>query len=99
MGQDLVLFIIGEALAGTSKGFIRYAINALKAAGWMPGGQAAQVAISALGATISGAATYGVGKAAVAFVQSGNQLDGAQLRSIFDAAAHGWKQAADERTH
>lgn len=89
--QDLVLFIIGEALAGTSKGFIRYAVGALKAAGWIPGGQVAQVAISALGATVAGAATYGVGKAAVAFVQRSGEVSGEELRQIFDEQAFAWK--------
>ncbi|MEZ4315882.1 MAG: DUF697 domain-containing protein [Myxococcota bacterium] len=89
--RDLMLFIIGEALAGTSKGFIRYAVNALKAAGWIPGGQVVQVAISALGATVAGATTYGVGKAAVRFIQRGGDMTGDELREIFDEEAFAWK--------
>ncbi|MCB9679115.1 MAG: DUF697 domain-containing protein [Alphaproteobacteria bacterium] len=89
--KDLMLFIIGEALAGTSKGFIRYAVNALKAAGWIPGGQIVQVAISALGATVAGATTYGVGKAAVRFIQRGGDMTGDELREIFDREAFAWK--------
>lgn len=93
--QDLVLFILGEALAGTSKGFIRWAVKALKAAGWLPGGQVVQVAISALGATIAGATTYGVGKAAVAFIQRDGNISGDELRDIFDAEAFAWKDHAE----
>lgn len=89
--QDLALFILGEALAGSSKGFIRWAVNALKSAGWIPGGQAVQVAISALGASISGATTYGVGKAALAFIQRDGEVSGEELRDIFDAEAFAWK--------
>ena len=48
------LFILGEILAGGSKGFIRWAMSALKTAGWIPGGQVAHIATSALGATIAG---------------------------------------------
>lgn len=97
--QDLVLFIIGEALAGTSKGFIRYAVGALKAAGWIPGGQMAQIAISALGASVAGAATYGVGKAAITFIQRSGKVTGEELRQIFDEQAFAWKskQLPDDR--
>lgn len=93
--KDLVLFILGEALAGSSKGFIRWSVNALKAAGWIPGGQFAQVAIAGLGAAIAGAATYGVGKAALRFIQSDRPLSGAELRHVFDTEALAWR-ARDE---
>jgi len=89
--RDLMLFIIGEALAGTSKGFIRWSVNALKAAGWIPGGQIVQVAISALGASVAGATTYGVGKAAVRFIQRDGDMTGDELRMIFDKEAFAWK--------
>jgi len=94
--RDLMLFIIGEALAGSSKGFIRYAVNALKVAGWIPGGQVVQVAISALGATVAGATTYGVGKAAVRFIQRDGDMTGDELRSIFDEEAFAWKNSQKE---
>ncbi len=90
--KDVVLFILGEVLAGTSKGFVRWGVKALKAAGWIPGGQVVQVAISALGATIAGATTYGVGKAAVAFIQRDGDLTADELRSIFDEQAFAWKE-------
>ncbi|MBT3222946.1 MAG: DUF697 domain-containing protein, partial [Proteobacteria bacterium] len=89
--KDLILFILGEALAGGSKGFIRWGVRGLKAAGWIPGGQIAHLATSALGATIAGAATYGVGKAAVSVMQRG-PMSGDQIREIFDAEAFAWKQ-------
>lgn len=93
--QDLMLFILGEALAGSSKGFVRWAVNALKAAGWLPGGQIVQVAISALGATIAGATTYGVGKAALRFIQRGGEMSGEELRTIFNEEAFAWKTRQD----
>lgn len=92
MGRDLVLFILGEALAGTSKGFIRWAVRALKGAGWIPGAQLAHFATSALGASIAGATTYGVGKAAIAFMQRGPDMTPDQLREVFDAAAHVYRE-------
>lgn len=93
--KDLILFILGEALAGTSKGFVRWAVNAAKAAGWFPGGQVVTMATSALGATIAGATTYGVGKAAVLFMQRGGKLSGAELRQVFDEQAFAWRQQAE----
>jgi GTP-binding protein Era len=94
--KDLVLFILGEALAGSSKGFVRWAVRAAKAAGWIPGGQVITVATSALGATIAGATTYGVGKAAIAFMQRGGEMTGAELRDVFDAEAFEYSKVARE---
>lgn len=90
--KDLVLFILGEALAGSSKGFVRWAVEAAKTAGWIPGGQVVHMATSALGASISAAATWGVGKAAVAFVQSGGKIDGSAIRDIFDREAFSYRK-------
>jgi GTP-binding protein Era len=92
IGTDVALFIVGEALAGTSKGFVRWGIEALKAAGWVPGGQIAQVATSALGATMASATTYGIGKAAVAFLQRDTKMSGEEIRAVFDATAFEWKE-------
>jgi GTP-binding protein Era len=87
MDKELVLFILGEALAGTSKGFVRWAVEAVKAAGWLPGGQVVTVAVSGIGAVIAGATTYGVGRAAVAFLQRDGKITGNELRDVFDAGA------------
>lgn len=96
VGKDIVLFIIGEALAGSSKGFIRWGVGALKAAGWIPGGQFAHVATSALGATVSGATTYGVGAAAVHYIEQQGKISGAELREVFDAEAFEYSRAKKE---
>lgn len=85
--KDVVMFILAEVLAGTSKGFVRWALEAAKSAGWMPGGQVVTVASSALGASIAAGTTYGVGRAAVAFMARGGKMTGAQLREVFDAEA------------
>ena len=90
MDKDILLFLVGEALAGGSKGFVRWALQALKTAGWVPGGQVIHIATSTLGATISSAATWGVGKAAVAFMQKGD-LTPEQFRTVFEAAAQAYK--------
>jgi GTP-binding protein Era len=90
--KDLVLFILGEALAGSSKGFVKWAVEAAKAAGWLPGGQIVTVAVSGIGAMIAAATTYGVGKATVAFLQKDGGMSGAELRDVFDASAFEYRQ-------
>lgn len=94
--KELILFILGEALAGSSKGFVRWSVNALKAAGWLPGAQLATIAVSALGATVASATTWGVGKAAVAFLQREGNMSGVELREIFDKEATQWQQTQTE---
>lgn len=91
LDKDIAMFIMAEALAGTSKGFVRWALSAMKIGGWVPGGAMAEVAASALGATIAGAATYGVGKAAVAWMGK-QSMSGEELRAVFDAEATEWKE-------
>lgn len=91
LDRDVVAFILAELLAGGMRGFVRWGIEALKAAGWIPGGQIAEAAILALSATVAGATTYGVGQATVAWLQSGRTLQGDALRGVFDAAAYLWK--------
>ncbi|MEZ4237223.1 MAG: DUF697 domain-containing protein [Myxococcota bacterium] len=94
--QDLVLFLLGELLAGGSKGFVRWAVEAAKAAGWLPGGQLVTVAVSSIGAVISGAATYGVGRAPVAFLQREGKMTGAELREVFDASAFEYRKVRSD---
>ena len=96
MDNDMALFILGEILAGGSKGFIRWAMSALKTAGWIPGGQVAHIATSALGATIAGATTYGVGRAAIVFMEKGAEITGADLRAAFDAGAVQWRDVSNQ---
>lgn len=98
--NDVVYFILGEVLAGSSKGFVRWGVGALKAAGWIPGTQLVELATSALGASLASAATWGLGKAAVAFLArraaGAADLSGDELRAVFDAEAFQYKDAPRE---
>ncbi len=92
--KDVALLIAGEALAGAGRGFVRWATNALKAAGWIPGGQLGEVAASAIGATVAGASTYGVGRAAIAWMEqaaAGRTPTTADLREVFERGATAWR--------
>ncbi len=92
LDQDVALFIIGEVLSGSMRGFMRWGVQALKAAGWIPGTQLAEGAILALSSMIAAATTYGVGKAAIHYFQNGQKLDNDKLRLVFDAAAFEYKR-------
>lgn len=94
LDKDVAFFILGEILSGGMRGFVRWGVEALKAAGWIPGTQFAEAAILALGAMIAGGTTFGVGKAAVGYFQSGRNLNNDALRMLFDAAAWQYKTRA-----
>jgi uncharacterized protein (DUF697 family)/GTP-binding protein EngB required for normal cell division len=97
LDKDAVLFLLGELLAGTSKGFIRWGIGALKAAGWIPGAGVAEMAASALGATVASATTYGIGKATVSWLTRNRQLSGDELRDVFDHEAEAYRDDPTKR--
>jgi hypothetical protein len=88
----MVAFILAELLAVGGRGFVRWGMEALKTAGMMPGGQIAEGLILAASATVAGASTYGVGQAAVKWIQSGHTLSADSLREVFDVAAFGWSK-------
>ena len=97
--KDVALFIAGEALAGAGKGFVRWATSLLKTAGYIPGGQIGEVAASAMGAVVSGAATFGVGRAAIVYMeklQKGAETSAEELREVFDVGAMAWR---DRQAH
>lgn len=86
--QDMILWILGELLGNTSKGIIRWGINALKTAGWIPGGQILTVATSALGGALSAAMTKGIGLAVIEYLSekdSGTDLK--KYQDIFEDAS------------
>lgn len=89
--KDVALFILGEILSGGMRGFVRYGVEALKAAGWIPGGQIAEAAILGLSAMVAGGTTFGVGRAAIQYFAAGGRLEGEALRMVFDAAAWQYK--------
>jgi uncharacterized protein (DUF697 family)/GTP-binding protein EngB required for normal cell division len=94
LSENIAMFILGEVLAGAGKGFVRWGMEGLKAAGWLPGGQLGELAASAIGATVASASTYGVGRAAIVYMENtakGKQVSGAELRNVFDTEAMAWK--------
>ena len=90
--RDVALFIITEVLSGGVRGFVRWGVEALKAAGWVPGGQIAEAAILGLSAAIAGATTWGIGRAAMEYFKNGRTLGGDGLRAVFDAATQEYRE-------
>lgn len=95
--KDVAVFLIGQLLTGGMKGFLRWGIEALKTAGFIPGTQIAEGAILALGGLVAGATTYGVGRAAVQFMQKGGKVELDVLRMVFDSAAWDYKKVLDAK--
>lgn len=87
LDREVVFWLVGELLASGSKGFIQWAIQALKTAGWLPGAQVAQAATSALAGAVAMATTHAMGEVAIRFVQSEQRLTVSELRAVFDAVA------------
>jgi GTP-binding protein Era len=87
LDKDVILWMVGELLAGSSKGFIKKGVAVLKTAGWIPGAQVAQVATAALAGAVAAGATYGIGEAAIRYIQSDQKLDIGDLKQIFDTVA------------
>jgi GTP-binding protein Era len=90
--RDVAMFIIGEVMAGGMRGFIRWGVQGMKAAGWIPGTQMAEGMILAMSAGIAAATTYGIGKAAVHYFQSDRKVEAEKLRTVFDIAAMEFKR-------
>ena len=88
LDKDVILWLVGELLAGTSKGFVRKAVEGLKIAGWIPGGQAiAATAVAAVAGSLSAAITVATGEAAIHFLQSERRLEMDELKVIFNNVA------------
>lgn len=88
LDRDVILWLVGELLAGTSKGFVRRAVDGLKIAGWIPGGQAiAATAVAAVAGSLSAAITVATGEAAIHFLQSEQRLEMDELKVIFNNVA------------
>jgi GTP-binding protein Era len=93
--RDVAMFIIGEVMAGGMRGFIRWGVQGMKAAGWIPGTQIAEGMILAMSATIAAATTYGIGKAAIHYFQSDQRVEAEKLRTVFDLAAMEFRRRSE----
>ncbi len=77
---------------------VRWAITALKAVGWFPGGQLIEAAVAAIAATVAASLTYGFGLACNAYYKSGMTLDLGEVGEIFKKACDEYKSKSDNKT-
>ena len=88
-----IMSLIGATITGQiGKQIARYAISTLKAAGWIPGGQLLEVAVSSIAATIAASLTYGFGWACNAYYKSGMTLHLNEIESIFNTFYDSYKK-------
>jgi uncharacterized protein (DUF697 family) len=79
-----VMTLVASTVTGTvGKQVMRWAITALKAAGWLPGGQGLEIVVSAIASTVAASITYGFGWACNAYFKSGETIDSEEIADIF----------------
>jgi len=69
--NDVMKLVASTVTGSIGKNIARWAITALKAAGWIPGAQLLEVAISAIAASVAASLTYGFGWACNSYYKSG----------------------------
>jgi GTP-binding protein Era len=87
LDRDIILWMVGELLAGGSKGLVRKGVSALKTAGFIPGAQVAQAATAAIAGGISAAATHGIGQASMHYLESDSPPTLDELKVVFNQVA------------
>ncbi len=91
--KDDIVKLVGATLTGqVGKQFFKWGIQALKATGWIPGGQLLLVASAALGATIASSLTYGFGHACNAYYKSGMTIEMGEFGDIIDKISTEYKK-------
>lgn len=81
--EDIGSFIAQTMGSGAGRWVFRAAVTALKALGWLPGGQLGEVAVCVLATSIASGITFGIGKAAQAYYKSGMKLPMEEVADIF----------------
>ena len=82
--EDVMKIVASTVTGGIGKQVTKWAITALKAAGWIPGAQLLEVAISAIAASVAASLTYAFGWACNAYYKSGMTLELGEVGKIFN---------------
>ena len=80
---DIMQLVASTVTGSIGKQIARWAITALKAAGWIPGAQLVEVAVSAIAASVAASMTYGFGWACNAYYKSGMKMDLGEIGELF----------------
>lgn len=90
-----VMKLVGATVTGSiGKQIARFAITALKAVGWIPGGQFLEAATMAIAASVAASMTYAFGWACNAYYKSGMTLDLGDVADIFEESYEDYRQKA-----
>jgi GTP-binding protein Era len=93
-----VMQLVGATVTGSiGKQIARWSITALKAAGWIPGGQLLEVAIAGIAATVAASLTYGFGWACNAYYKSGMTMDLGEVGETFKKYYEEYKKKKDSK--
>jgi len=88
-----IMKLVGSTVTGSiGRNFVRWAITALKAAGWIPGNQLLEVATIAIAATVAASLTFGFGYASNAYYKSGMTMDLGEVGNIFKSYCADYKK-------
>jgi len=82
--QDVMKIVASTITGSIGRQISRWSITTLKAAGWIPGAQLLEVAISAIAATVAASMTYAFGWACSAYYKSGMAMDLGVVGEIFE---------------
>jgi len=93
--NDVMKLVASTVTGSIGKNIARWAITALKAAGWIPGAQLLEVAISAIAASVAASLTYGFGWACNSYYKSGMTIDLGEVGEIFKAKYEEHKQTSE----
>ncbi|MFD2941964.1 GTPase [Flavobacterium notoginsengisoli] len=94
--EDIMTLVAATVTGSIGKQIVRWGITALKLAGWIPGAQLLEVAISAIAATIAASLTYAFGWASNAYYKSGMVLDLGEVGKIFKEKYEMYKRENEE---
>ncbi|MCL4216663.1 MAG: 50S ribosome-binding GTPase [Candidatus Hydrogenedentes bacterium] len=94
-----VMKLVGATVTGSvGKQLARWAITALKGAGWIPGAQLLEVAVAGIAASVAASLTYAFGWACNAYYKSGMTMDLGEVSEVFKASYEEYKNRPDNKT-
>ena len=97
--NDVMTLVASTVTGSIGKQIVRWAITALKAAGWIPGAQLLEIAIAGIAASVAGSLTYGFGWACNAYYKSGMAMDLGDVGDIFKSSYEEYKNKTDNQNN
>jgi GTP-binding protein Era len=89
--NDVMKLVASTVTGSIGKNIARWSITAIKAAGWIPGAQLLEIAISTIAASVAASLTYGFGWASNAYYKSDMTIDLGKVGEIFKSKYEEYK--------